>query len=366
MRRLFGSTQFLGLETEELRLGQAPFTDQINELGNGGHRGPGWRHVPGAFRRRRASRGFRRQQSRGVKPVDRLIEVQVAAAAGAGQDDLDPVAHLPVMGQEIKGPRDRVVHQSFANEDLRGVNRIDLPVADGACLDLQPVELRAAFHQHPAGLGAPERLRVADLEQVGAELEHPRGIEPGCGACKQARRLDNLGSHDPADCALGAQSAVRRRLCGGGHSPPPRLRFDGQHRTGKQIHLAVVGGFVLTVLHVPPGDVSKQAGQDASVDGPVGRRAEAQRERFLLSDLRFSIWRSGFGVWNPEFVCWGLEFGIRTLEFEICRESIPDRGQLEIIPLRQHLDELVVDVPPFAQAGVGEKVLVAKTTQPAL
>ena len=72
--------------------------------------------------------------------------------------------------------------------------------------------------------------------------------------------------------------------------------------------------------------MAKQAGEDTPVDRPIRRRAERRR---LLVDLT---------------------------------HAMIGGGQPEIIPLLQGIDQLRVDIPPLAHAGVAQKMVA---TEPA-
>ena len=288
---------------QEPGFGPAPFAHQINQLAHRRHR--------------------RLFEPRRVKPIRRLVEIEKPAVPRARQGVGEFLADRAVVRDEIERERDRVVHQAFADEQLQRVHRVDFPVADRLALQLQAVEARTLLRHHAAFVHVPKRFAVAHPHEVRAEIQRPDRIEPRAGARKQPRGLHDLRRNDPA-------RRLRRRTF---RRPPARAAFRRalfrllaaeEHRAGKQRHAPVVRRLVAAVLFVEVRDVAQEAGEDAAVDGPVKRRAERRR---LRVDLAHAVIR---------------------------------RGQPEIVPLLQRIQQLRVDVAPLAHPRVAEKMVAAK------
>jgi hypothetical protein len=138
-----------------------------------------------------------------VEVVEGFVEVEVAGVAGAGEEGFDIFADLAVVRDEIERERDGVGDEGFADEDLGGVNGIDLPVADGAGFELEAVEARALFHHHASGVDVPERFAVGNVNDVSAEFERPGGVEAGASAGVEAGGFDDFGGDQPPRRAAG-------------------------------------------------------------------------------------------------------------------------------------------------------------------
>ena len=93
-----------------------------------------------------------------------------------------------------------------------------------------------------------------------------------------------------------------------------------------------MGGFVAAVVIVARRDVTQKAGENTAVDRAVTRRGESG---FILVDF-------------------------------IRRDAVVHRGELEILPLLQHVEQLRMHVAPLAHARVTHEVIFAEAAQAAL
>jgi hypothetical protein len=150
---------------------------------------------------------------------------------------------------------------------------VDLPVAGRTGLELEVVEPAALLHQHPAGLGVPERLAVRHAQQVLAEVEHPLRVDPRAGPGVKPARFHDLRRHEPF-CDLGLGRCFPRWNPARGRTLFPFHPLK-QRRPRKYIHAPVVRGVVVALVR-PGRDVAEQAGQDGAVHGPVGGRAGSE------------------------------------------------------------------------------------------
>ena len=245
-------------------LGGLPFTHEVHEFS--GTADPKVRAdlraaclIGFAFRPARRAGPTLRHQPLSVEPIHRFVEIVVAAITAAGEQTLDFPPHGAVVRQKIEGPRERVVDQALANENLRRSDRVNPAITHGAHLQFQTIEPAAPFHQHPGFFGVPEWFAVRGPHDMRAELQRPRRIEPRAGARIKPRSLHDLRRHQPARALrvfLLRWSLPVVRPASLGLLPPE------QHRAGKQIHAPVMRRLVATFFLVELGDVAQQAGQN--------------------------------------------------------------------------------------------------------
>src|SRR5262249_25054108 len=144
------------------------------------------------------------------------------------------------------------------NENLGRMHGIDPAVADGAILELEPVEPRPLFHHHPATFLVPEGLTVADAYNVLAQLERPSRVEPRAGPGIEPRRLHDLRSHDPLRSPFSIEGFFLVRPLPSDLCPPLfRLLPPKQHRSRKQHDLPIVSRLVEAALLVERRDVAQ-------------------------------------------------------------------------------------------------------------
>ena len=179
------------------------------------------------------------------------------------------------MRDKIEGKRNRVVYEALAEENFRGVRRINFPVAHGAALQFETVETRALLHQHPAFLRIPKRLAVRHPHDVRPQIERPERIKARTRASEEPRGFHDLGGNNPA---RGLRRRAFFRVAWGRVGGRFSFRFLAarQHRARKQRHAPVVRRFVAAVLFVEVRDVAEQTGENTAVDRAIGGRAKNQ------------------------------------------------------------------------------------------
>ena len=311
----FRITQVLRLQHQEFRLRTFALAHQIDQLG---HRADPRR---GVVRRRPFFR-----QPRGVEPVDRLVQIQISRVARARERVFDFRPHRPIVNQTIQRKHHRVVHEGFADKNLRRVRRIDFAVAHRAALQFQSVKPRALFHHHAPRFFVPKRLAVRHAHHVRPQLQRPHGVEPRTGPRKNPRRLHHLRRHDPA---RRLRPFLRRG--GGIRFSPFRLLAPKQHRSRKQRHAPVVGRLVAAVVLIQLRDVSEQTREHAAVNCPVARRAKGQR--------------------------------LLRVSFRVLPRAVVDRRHPKRVALPQGVEQLRVHVAPLPEARVAQKMIAAEPTQ---
>ena len=321
-RRYIRVTQIIRPHEQEPGIRTAPAADEVDQLRD---------------RRDSTAKVLRRlrillwEQALRVEAVQRFIQVQVTAIAGPREQALHLSPHLPVVGEEVERPRDRVTDQSLPDEDLRRRHRIHGAEAHRARLQFQAIKPGAALDHHLARLGVPERFAVAAPQQVRPKIEDPGRIHACAGAGEEARGLNDLRGHDPAGhlwCTL------RRGAALAFDHPALGLLAPEEHGSGKQRHPPVMRRLEDPVLLIVRRQVAEQAGQDAAVDRPKRRGTEAQ---CLLGRL-----------------------------LRLAGRCVEHRGQTKVLPLLQHVHELGMDVAPLAQAHIAKEVIVTETAEPRL
>ena len=268
-RNAGGVAEILGREHEEARVFAPALANEGDEILHGGDAVLGGVGCAAGL------------EAVGVETVEGLGQVEEAGVAGAGEQVLELVEDVAVVGEKIKGPSDDVVDQRFADKNLGGVGGINFAVGDGAVFEFEAVEAGALFDHDAAGVLVPERLAVGDFEEMAAEIEGPGWVEAGGGAGVEARSLHDLGGHE------GRRPFFLARVCAARRGDVFLFRFvaDMEGGAGEEGDAAVVAGFVAAVFVVAQGDVAQEAGEDAAVDGAVAGGAGGEE---------IGSWSAGF------------------------------------------------------------------------
>ena len=186
-----------------------------------------------------------------VEGEDQLVVDQHVLPALLVLDLLDVADLLLVVLEEGPAPGeallDLLADQSLADEDLARLGRRQRAVVDAPLgVDHDAVERRPLPGGNLHRALFPVRVEELALDQVSAHFLDPVGLDAGDAAPEQARRLGDLGGHDP----LAGLLLQRRR------------RVD---QVADAARAEVVAGFVRLAA-----DVAEQPGEQRHVDGVVG------------------------------------------------------------------------------------------------
>ena len=175
-------------------------------------------------------------QPRGVKLVERLVEIVRAPAAHAGERILDLLADLLVLAEEaVRQPR-FARDQRAADEELRGLLRLDAAEID------QPRARSPARGRAPARARAPARLSrssAARCSGSGRGARRARAPTPGLMPARVRAKSCEVSTISPAMihagcCTFGVGGRAARAL----------LRALVEVRAGEEGHQAIARGLV--------------------------------------------------------------------------------------------------------------------------